>query len=102
MRRSSRHYKKEATRDPFELELENPVEGGPEYVTFIDPGRIDTESSFDLARMGDSEMMLRKMLSDEDFPAFWAEWRKKPIDETNELIEDVLKHYGVDPKKLPR
>lgn len=102
MRRSSRNYKKESTRDPFELELDDPVEGGPTFVTFLDPNKLDTESSFDMARMNDAEDMLRKLLSGDDFAAFWAEWRKRPIDETNDLIEDVLKHYGADPKRLPR
>jgi hypothetical protein len=102
MRRSRRDYKKEATRDPFQLTLEEPVEGGPEFVTFIDPNKIPTESSFDMARSNDAELMLRKMLSDEDFAAWWAEWRTAPIEETTALLEDVMDHYGADPKKLPR
>jgi hypothetical protein len=102
MRRSSRDYKKESTRDPFELDLDDPIDGGPTFVTFYDPNKVETESSFDMARANDAEVMLRKLLSEDDFAAFWSEWRKKPIDETTALIEDVMKHYGADPKRLPR
>lgn len=102
MRKSRRDYKKEATREPFQLALDDPIEGGPEFVTFIDPGQIGTQSSFDLARTNDAELMLRNMLSEEDFAAWWAEWRDAPIDETTALLEDVMQHYGADPKKLPR
>lgn len=102
MRRSSRNYRIESTREPFELELDDPVDGGPEFVTFLDPNKLPSDSAFDMARQNDAEVMLRKLLSDEDFPPFWAEWGKKPIDEMNALIDDVLKYYGADPKKLPR
>jgi len=102
MRRSSRHYKNEASREPFELDLEAPIEGGPTFVTFLDPNKLPSESAFDIARMGDAENSLRSLLSEDEYPPFWAEWRKRPIEELNDLLEDVQKHYGSDPKKLPR
>lgn len=102
MRRSSRNYKIETTREPFEYELDDPIDGGPAFVTFLDPNKLESESAFDIARMNDAEMSIRSLLSEEEYPAFWAEWRKKPIEELNALLEDVQKHYGSDPKKLPR
>jgi len=102
MRKTRRNYHKEATRELFELDLDNPIEGGPQFVTFRDPNKLETGTAFSLARTADPEDQLRILLSDEDFAAFWAEWRTEPVDETNALLEDVLKHYGVDRGKLPR
>jgi len=102
MRKSRRNYHREITREPFELDLDNPVEGGPACVTFRDPNKLETESAFGLARTVDPEDQLRILLSEADFAAFWAEWRTAPVDETNALLEDVLKHYGVDRGKLAR
>lgn len=102
MRRSSRNYKIETTREPFELDLDDPIEGGPTFVTFLDPNKLKSESAFDIARLNDAELSIRSLLSEEEYPAFWAEWREKPIEELNALLEDVQKHYGSDPKKLPR
>lgn len=102
MRKSRRDYKKEASREVFELDLDDPVEGGPTFVTFKDPNRLESESAFDIARMNDAELSIRSLLSEDDYPPFWAEWRKAPIEELNALLEDVQQHYGSDPKKLPR
>lgn len=101
-RKSRRSYRSESTREPFELELETPPEGHPGYVTFLDPNRIPTISAFDLARAGDSQEVLQHLLSEEDYKVWWAEWAAAPVEETRALIEDVQKHYGVDPGKLPR
>lgn len=101
MRRTRRDYKKEVTREPFELELENPVEGGPEFVTFRDPNKLDSESAFDMDLMRPKEVV-ELLLSKEDHQAWWREWRSAPIEETNDLLKEVHKHYGADPGKLPR
>jgi hypothetical protein len=106
MRRTSRSFRKEATRDPFELELEPPEVAGPDdetpFVTFRDPGKLPAESAFDMARMNDPEVMLRKLLSEDDFATFWAEWRTRPVDELNDLIDDVMEHYGAERGKPRR
>jgi len=101
-RKSRRDYVREAKVPPFQLDLDNPVEGGATYVTFKNPNRLETESAFDLARETDPEMQFRALLSDEDYAAFWAEWRSAPVDETNALLEDVLEHYGASRGKLSR
>jgi hypothetical protein len=99
MRKSRRDFKKESTRPVYELDLENPPEGGPEFVTFKDPNRLETDSAFEMARETDPEVVLRKLLSEQDYVLWWAEWRKAPINETNELLEDIQEHYGAAPGK---
>lgn len=100
-RKSRRDYVKEATAAPFELELSEPF-GDKTYVVFKNPNRLETESAFDLARETDAELQLRALLSDEDYSAWWAEWRTAPVDETNALLEDVLDHYGANRGKPRR
>lgn len=102
MQKSRRDYKKEATREPFELRLEDPPEGHPGFVTFKDPTKIATRSAFSLARNADPTELATALLSPEDYKAWWAEWGDYPADETNELIADVMKYYGADPGKLAR
>jgi hypothetical protein len=100
--KSRRDYKQEARREPFTLELDTPVEGGPTFVTFLDPSKVATEDAFALGRSPDAETTLRSLLSDEDYEAWFREWRQAPADETNALLEDIQRHYGADPGKLPR
>jgi hypothetical protein len=105
MRRTSSSFRKEATREPFDLvldEAERLPDGEYPVVTFLDPNRIESESSFDMARMNDAELMLRNLLSEDDFATFWSVWRKKPIEEMNGLIEDVMEHYGAERGKPRR
>lgn len=102
MRKSRRNYKNESRREPFELDLDAPAEGGPTYVTFLDPNRLPTKTAFELARSEDPEESLRLLLSPADYDAWWAEWASAPVDETNALLEDVMAHYGADRGKLAR
>jgi hypothetical protein len=102
MRKNRRDFKREASRSPFELSLENPIEGRPDYVTFKDPNKLDTRDAYDLQRTADGEEQLRLLLSEDDFAAFWDEWSTAPIDETNALLEEVFEHYGVSPGKRRR
>lgn len=90
-RKSRRDFTRETKRPPYELDLDD-----GEFVTFMDPNKLPTDSAFDLAREADPEIALRKLLSEEDFAVWWAEWRKVPIDETNALLDDVLEHYGAN------
>ena len=100
-RRTRRDYVREAKEQPFELELSDPV-GDKTFVVFRNPNRLPTESAFDLARETDAELPLRALLSDEDYAAWWAEWRHAPVDETNELLEDEMEHYGTSRGKPRR
>lgn len=103
-RKSRRDFKREAVRDPYELDLEN-SNGNGEYVTFKDPNRLSTEDAFELNREDDPQKILQLLLG-KDFDPFWDEWRSAPVDECNALIDDVLEHYGIGdrgkPRKLPR
>jgi hypothetical protein len=101
MRKTRRDFKKEAVREPFELDLENPPEGGPEFITFRDPNKLETDDAFLLDLMRPAEVF-QLLLSDEDYKLWWEEWRAAPIEETNALLEDVQKHYGADPGKRGR
>lgn len=92
--RKSSEYRREATkREPFELELED---GG--LVAFKDPNALDTKSAFDLAETDNPREICQILLGD-DYQSFWAEWRKRPVEETNALIGDAMEHYGVEPGK---
>jgi hypothetical protein len=102
VRKSRRDFAKESGKKPYELALDNPVEGQPDFITFKNPNRLDTESAFELNRETDAEMQLRALLSEDDWAAFWAEWRTAPVEETNDLLDEVLAHYGVNRGKLPR
>lgn len=101
MRKSRRDFRKETTREPFQLDLENPPEGGPEFVTFLDPNKLETDSAFDLDLMRPAEVF-QHLLSPSEFDLWWEEWRTAPVEETNALLEDVQKHYGADRGKLRR
>jgi hypothetical protein len=102
MRKSRRNFKKETTRSPYELEIEDAPEGHPGFITFKDPKALETKSAFDLARTGDPEEQIRLLLSEEDFDVWWAEWGTARIDETNALVEDVLDYYGANAGKRSR
>lgn len=93
MPRRSKDFRREATRVPYELELDNGTE-----VIFQDPNRLTTRSAFELSREEDPEKVLRILLG-KDFDAFWTEWAEFPVDQTNALIEDVMSHYGASPGK---
>jgi hypothetical protein len=101
-RKTRRNYEKEAKADPFELELDNAHDGHPGYITFLNPNRLPAETANELNREIDLELQLRKLLSEDDFPPFWDEWRKVPVDELRALIDDVMDHYGANRGKLPR
>jgi hypothetical protein len=99
--KSRRDYRKESTREPFQLQLDNPPEGGPEYVTFLDPKRLESQSAFDLDLMRPMEIF-QTLLTPEEFELWWEEWRTAPVEETNALLDDVQKHYGAEPGKRRR
>jgi hypothetical protein len=101
-RKSRRDFVNESRKSPYELALERPPNGRPNFVTFLDPNKLETGSAFDLSRETDPEIVIRKLLSEEDFAAWWDEWKTVPVDETNALLDDVMEHYGADRKKLPR
>lgn len=86
--RKSDFYKREARKEPFQVELDN-----GEVVTFKNPNRLPTHSAFDLATTTDPHEVCQILLGD-DFEPFWAEWRDRPMDETDALIDDVMDHYG--------
>lgn len=101
-RKSRRDYAREAKVPPFELELESSVDGDTAFVTFKNPNRLESESAFELNRETDPEMQIRALLSEDDYAAWWAEWRTAPVEETNALLEDVLEHYGASRGKPRR
>lgn len=93
MPRKSRDFRREATRVPYELELDD-----GNVVTFQDPNRLTTRSAFELTREEDPEKVLGILLG-KDFDGFWREWGEYPVDQTNALIEDVMSYYGADQGK---
>ena len=98
MRKTRRDFHREATHEPYELELDTThgEDGQPVVVTFINPNRMEAQNSFRYARMTDPEEQLKMMLGP-DFAEFWAEWRAAPVDELLDLINDVNTYYnGVD------
>ncbi len=101
MRKSRRGYETQYTGEPFELDLESPPEGHAGFVTFLNPHRLDTATAAELNAKNTREQ-LETFLSPEDFEAFWSEWSSVPIEETNNLIEDAMKHYGATPGKRRR
>jgi len=99
MRKSRRDFRIDTNRSPFELELDHPKADGRTYVVFKDVNKLPTKDVFALSRNEDPEAVLRLILSEEDFEAFWAEWAEVPADETTKLIEEVMNHYGADKGK---
>lgn len=99
MRKSRRNYVIEARRSPFELELDHPKSDGKSYVTFRDPNKLATKDAFALSSTEDPVKVLKLLLSEEDYDAFWAEWADAPVDETGALLDDVMEHYGADKGK---
>lgn len=91
-RRKSSEYRTQATKEPFEVELEDGT-----VVTLADPNRLGAASAFELANERDPKRVLELLLG-EDFPAFWAEFASRPTQEVNELIDDSMSHYGANPK----
>ena len=88
--------------EPFELELDAVDEDGEhKVVVFADPNKLPTGTAFDLAEDEDPKSILEKLLGP-FFREFWAEWQFRPIDETNELIEDAMDHYGAGRVKPAR
>lgn len=109
VRRKSSSYKYEATREPFELELDaRDDDGQPRVVVFTDPNSLETEGAFDLAMQENPKRSLQTMLDNADgsdsgqWALFWPEWRTKPVGALNELLSDVMEHYGADQGKLRR
>jgi len=100
MRRTRKDFVSQARRTPFELELENPPEGHPGFVTFKDPNKLGTEEAIEL-QYGDLQDQMRILLG-EDFDVFWSEWSTVPVEETNKLSQEVLDHYGAAPGKRRR
>ena len=95
-RRKASDYRREATHEPFDLELDTTDENGePVVVEFADPSRLPTDTAFDLATLTDPREVLERLLGPH-FDKFWAEWRFRPLNETNELVADVMEHYGAD------
>lgn len=90
-RRKSSDFRREATRDLFELELDS-----GDVVTFSDPNRLPSQDAFTLYRESDPERQLRALLNDDDWGKFWDEYRERPVDETNALSESVQSHYGAN------
>lgn len=111
-RRKSSEYRREATAEPFELELDGRNEdGSPVVIVFGDPNDMENETAFDLAIEENPRESLRKMLlrktvegreDDWQWRAFWAEWRTRKVGELNDLLADVMSHYGADRGKLAR
>lgn|SRR5690606_22345473 len=101
MRKSRRDFITEASsrRSPYELELEHPTPDGKNYVTFRDPNRLPTQHAFRLAKIEDPVEVIKVLLSDEDYAAFWDEWKDVPVDETGEMLQDVMNYYGADKGK---
>jgi hypothetical protein len=64
--------------------------------------RLPSESAFDLNRETDPEVIFRALLSEEDYAAWWAEWKSVPVEETNALLKDIQEHYGAEPGKPRR
>lgn len=98
MRKSRRDYKQEVATDPFELVLDEAPEGHRGFVVFSPPDGWATEDALNAEQLSPVDR-LRAMLSEEDWEPFWAEQRRAPIAETNALLADVMKHYGVDSGK---
>jgi hypothetical protein len=99
MRKSRRDFLIESRKSPFELTLDNPPEGGPNYVTFLDPNKLKSRSAFQMGVERNGEKLLRYLLSPEEFEVFWAEWGDYNFDEVNLLIEQVMDHYGASTGK---
>lgn len=99
MRKSRRDFFIESRRSPYELELDHPKEDGRSYVTFKDPNKLPTRDAFALSNDEDPVRVVKLLLSEADFDAFWAEWADVPVDETGKLLEDVMEHYGADKGK---
>lgn len=93
-RRKSSDFRQQATKEPYELELES-----GETVVFLDPNQMETESSFDLSREDDPERALRLMIKEGDWGKFWAEYRTRPQGETNATLEDAMEYYGANRAK---
>jgi hypothetical protein len=79
MRRTSRSF---ARKPPATRSSSNSTTGALDPTArpvrhFPRPRQDPAESSFDMARMNDAELMLRKLLSEDDFATFWAEWRTR-------------------------
>lgn len=99
-RRSARSYRTEsaAPRPPYVLYLDNPKEGGPDHVEFLDINKIPVESTFALAD-GNPRVLLKAMLSEADYKLWWAEWRDMPADALGNLLDDIRQHFGADAGK---
>lgn len=89
MARKSSEFRKEATKFPYELELED-----GSTVTFQDPNRLSTKSAFELSEANPKDAL--KLLLGKDFAKFWEEFSERPAEETNAVLEDVMEWYGAE------
>ena len=101
MRKSSRDFAAEvkSRTEVYELDLANPPEGHCGFVTFTDPGEIDTKSAWSLQETGNPTVLARAILSAEDYRLWWAEWQHYKATKTTALLEDVRAFYGNDQGK---
>lgn len=83
-------------------------DGSEIVVTFGDPNVMECETAFDLAEEQYPREQLRRMLGNPDgtdngqWDLFWREWRSRQVGDLNELLDDVMKHYGADRGKPAR
>ncbi len=87
MKRKSSEFRREAVKEPFELELDD---GGT--VVFRDPSEMSSEDAFRAAKSSDPEEALRLLLG-HDWVVFWQEWRHRPVGELTDLNKAVGEHY---------
>lgn len=95
--RKSSEYRRVATKEPFDLELDGRHgDGSPIVVRFIDPQTHKNSDAFEMARVTDPEEQVRSFLSEDDWLLFWAEWADRTTGDLNMLIEDVQEYYGMN------
>lgn len=87
-RTKSSTYRREATRDLFELELDNGA-----VVVFQDPNKLPTGSVWELNRNETLEGWYQTLLSEADYKQWWDEYEHRPQEETVALQVDVMTFF---------
>lgn len=83
-------YRKEAKRGPFVIELDE----GEEDIVIPEP---DTETLMDLSELPQNEIRkMVRLLCRDQFDRVYELVRHEPVEVMNELLSDMLKHFGYE------
>ncbi len=101
VRRKKRHFRIEATKPPFEIELElredgTPIPEGeePEWMPLRGIQELPGYDGFELVRIAqtDPQQALRILVGEDNWPRFWAEYRNETFGSLQRLMNEAIEH----------